>query len=122
MDSILPSKSTIYENSSNDGAFQSDVILPTTINKINGSHNNSSSNLAALKFASAICKYESTSNGQSHQLVSANSFELNGMTTSSLSEDSGLPPTTNSSISSGDSSRFGMCKSAFEVAFGSISR
>lgn len=52
---------------------------------------------------------------QSHQLVSANSFELNGMTSSSLSEDSGLPLTTNSSISSGDSSRFGLCKNAFEV-------
>lgn len=46
----------------------------------------------------------------------SNSFELNGMTTSSLSEDSGLPLTTNSSISSGDSSRFGLCKSAFEVS------
>lgn len=55
-----------------------------------------------------------TSNGpqnQSHQLVSNNSFELNAVTTS-LSEDSGLPH-TNSSISSGDSSRMGLCK--FEV-------
>lgn len=53
---------------------------------------------------------------QQHQLVSTNSFELNGMTSSSLSDDSGLPLTTNSSISSGDSSRFGLCKSAFEVS------
>lgn len=55
-----------------------------------------------------------TSNGppnQSHQLVSNNSFELNAVTTS-ISEDSGLPH-TNSSISSGDSSRMGLCK--FEV-------
>lgn len=52
---------------------------------------------------------------QSHQLVSTNSFELNGVTSSSLSEDSGLALTTNSSISSGDSSRFGLCKNASEV-------
>lgn len=51
-----------------------------------------------------------------HQLNSGNSFELNGgVTTSSLSEDSGLPLTTNSSISSGDSTRMGMCKFEFEV-------
>lgn len=51
----------------------------------------------------------------SHQLNSGNSFELNGVTTSSLSEDSGLPLTTNSSISSGDSTRMGLCKFEFEV-------
>lgn len=51
-----------------------------------------------------------------HQLNSGNSFELNGgVTTSSLSEDSGLPLTTNSSISSGDSTRMGLCKFEFEV-------
>lgn len=50
-----------------------------------------------------------------HQLPSGNSFELNGVTTSSLSEDSGLPLTTNSSISSGDSTRMGLCKFEFEV-------
>lgn len=47
----------------------------------------------------------------SHQLVSTNSFELNG---ASLSEDSGLPH-TNSSISSGDSLRVGLCRFEFEV-------
>lgn len=50
----------------------------------------------------------------SHQLVSTNSFELNGAT--SLSEDSGLPH-TNSSISSGDSLRVGLCRFEFEVCF-----
>lgn len=55
-----------------------------------------------------------------HQLNSGNSFELNGgVTTSSLSEDSGLPLTTNSSISSGDSTRMGLCKFEFEVGFAS---
>lgn len=48
----------------------------------------------------------------SHQLVSTNSFELNG---ASLSEDSGLPH-TNSSISSGDSFRVGLCRFEFEVS------
>lgn len=50
-----------------------------------------------------------------YQLNSGNSFEMNGVTTSSLSEDSGLPLTTNSSISSGDSTRMGICKFEFEV-------
>lgn len=50
----------------------------------------------------------------SHQLVSTNSFELNGATTS-LSEDSGLPH-TNSSISSGDSLRVGLCRFEFEAS------
>lgn len=50
------------------------------------------------------------------QLNGGNSFELNGVTTSSLSEDSGLPLTTNSSISSGDSTRMGLCKFEFEVS------
>lgn len=52
-----------------------------------------------------------------HQLNSGNSFEMNGGV-SSLSEDSGLPLTTNSSISSGDSTRIsgGLgCKFEFEV-------
>lgn len=48
----------------------------------------------------------------SHQLVATSSFEINGAT--SLSEDSGLPH-TNSSISSGDSIRVGLCKFEFEV-------
>lgn len=48
-----------------------------------------------------------------HQLASANSFELNVGT--SLSEDSGLPH-TNSSISSGDSYRVGLCKFEYELA------
>lgn len=66
--------------------------------------------------ASSIGLQPSTSHSQ-HQLPSGNSFELNGVTTSSLSEDSGLPLTTNSSISSGDSTRMGLCKFEFEVSF-----
>lgn len=118
MESIQPSKSISHDIPANECAPHSDAVLATNTNKIGGSNNNSSSNLPGLKFASnhmAIGKHESIANGQQHQLMSANSFELNGMTSSSLSEDSGLPPTTNSSISSGDSSRFGFCKSAFEV-------
>lgn len=90
---------------------------PSSINDNNthGSNNNSSI-VSGLKANSLpVVKHDSSTNNQQHQLISANSFEQNGMTTSSLSEDSGLPATTNSSISSGDSSRFGMCKSAFEV-------
>lgn len=63
----------------------------------------------------AIDPPPSISHSQS-QLNGGNSFELNGVTTSSLSEDSGLPLTTNSSISSGDSTRMGMCKFEFEVS------
>lgn len=114
---MLSSKSLSYDNSTNDCGSHADTVLATNTNKIGGSNNNSSSNVPGLKFTSnhpVMSKHDAMSNGQ-HQLMSANSFELNGMTTSSLSEDSGLPPTTNSSISSGDSSRFGLCKSAFEV-------
>lgn len=62
-----------------------------------------------------INSYSSSSTTSSHQLISTNSFEFNAATTS-LSEDSGLPH-TNSSISSGDSSRLGLCKFEFEVIF-----
>ncbi|KAH8299228.1 hypothetical protein KR044_000647 [Drosophila immigrans] len=48
-----------------------------------------------------------------HELVSANSIELNAA--ASLSDDSGVPLTTNSSISSGDSYRLGMCKFEIEM-------
>lgn len=114
MESILSSKSISHDNSANDCVPHSDAMSTANTNKISGSNNNSSSNVPGLKFAA---NHSAIANGQQpqHQLVSANSFELNGMTTSSLSEDSGLPPTTNNSISSGDSSRFGLCKSAFEV-------
>lgn len=56
-------------------------------------------------------------NLHAHQLVSTNSFELNGCGTS-ISEDSGLPY-TNSSVSSGDSIRcVGLCKLELEVSLG----
>lgn len=55
------------------------------------------------------------SNLHAHQLVSTNSFEMNGGGTS-ISEDSGLPY-TNSSVSSGDSIRcVGLCKLELEVS------
>lgn len=49
-----------------------------------------------------------------HELISANSIELNAG--ASLSDDSGVPLTTNSSISSGDSFRLGICKFEMEVS------
>lgn len=52
---------------------------------------------------------------QAHQLVSTNSFELNTGTSISENSDSGLAH-TNSSISSGDSIRIGLCKFEFEVS------
>uniref|UniRef100_W8C688 Suppressor of cytokine signaling 7 n=1 Tax=Ceratitis capitata TaxID=7213 RepID=W8C688_CERCA len=46
-------------------------------------------------------------------MASVNSVELNAQT--SLSDDSGVPLTTNSSISSGDSYRMGLCKHELEI-------
>lgn len=116
----MSSKCISHEYSPNEYGLQADPIPLINAIKIDGSNNNSSSNVPGLKFASnhpVISKHDVMASSQQshHQLISANSFELNGMTTSSLSEDSGLPQTTSSSISSGDSSRFGLCKSAFEV-------
>ncbi|XP_054727587.1 probable cyclin-dependent serine/threonine-protein kinase DDB_G0292550 isoform X2 [Anastrepha obliqua] len=48
-----------------------------------------------------------------HDMSSVNSVELNAQT--SLSDDSGVPLTTNSSISSGDSYRQGLCKHEIEI-------
>ncbi len=56
-----------------------------------------------------------TSSSHAHQLVSTNSFELNTGTSISENSDSGLAH-TNSSISSGDSIRIGLCKFEFEVS------
>lgn len=69
--------------------------------------------LMKLSSTESFASNGATSQSQSHQLVSNNSFELGAVTTS-LSDDSGLPH-TNSSISSGDSSRMGLCK--IEVNF-----
>jgi len=65
---------------------------------------------------SSICSSDSFSimPPPHHELVSANSIELNAA--ASLSDDSGVPLTTNSSISSGDSYRLGMCKFEIEVS------
>ncbi|XP_017111662.1 uncharacterized protein LOC108135434 [Drosophila elegans] len=64
---------------------------------------------------SSICSSDSFSimPPPHHELVSANSIELNAA--ASLSDDSGVPLTTNSSISSGDSYRLGMCKFEIEM-------
>lgn len=51
-----------------------------------------------------------------HEQISANSLELNAVT--SLSDDSGIPQ-TNSSISSGDSYKLGICK--FEMGVRNLS-
>ncbi|KAL9872681.1 probable serine/threonine-protein kinase DDB_G0282963 isoform X2 [Glossina fuscipes] len=48
-----------------------------------------------------------------HDLTSTNSIELNAA--ASLSDDSGVPLTTNSSISSGDSYKLGICKFEIEL-------
>lgn len=62
-----------------------------------------------------ICSSDSFSMFPSHHhdLTSTNSIELNAA--ASLSDDSGVPLTTNSSISSGDSYRLGLCKFDIEV-------
>lgn len=62
-----------------------------------------------------ICSSDSFSIFPSHHhdLTSTNSIELNAA--ASLSDDSGVPLTTNSSISSGDSYRLGLCKFDIEV-------
>lgn len=80
----------------------------------------SSSNLGSMLAPSSSTETNSSTSSSSqqqqpHQLVSTNSFELTGTTTTSLSEDSGLPH-TNSSISSGDSIRVGLCRFEFEVS------
>ncbi|XP_073835120.1 suppressor of Cytokine Signaling at 16D isoform X2 [Musca autumnalis] len=62
-----------------------------------------------------ICSSDSFSMFPSHHhdLTSTNSIELNAA--ASLSDDSGVPLTTNSSISSGDSYRLGLCKFDIEI-------
>lgn len=72
-------------------------------------------NLLAMSSAANIgvlCNGDNYNSPQSHHLVSTNSFELNAAT--SLSDDSGVP-LTNSSISSGDSYRLGLCKFELEL-------
>lgn len=96
------------------------------------SHSNSSASNAAVSIS--ICSSDSfgsimpppaavavvagtatvAGGARDHELVSANSIELNAA--ASLSDDSGVPLTTNSSISSGDSYRIGMCKFEIEVS------
>lgn len=77
----------------------------------NGSDNNYNYNTSTQ---SQNQHQSQSSQTQTHHLVSTNSFELNAAT--SLSDDSGVP-LTNSSISSGDSYRLGLCKLELEVNF-----
>jgi len=49
----------------------------------------------------------------SNELINANNSDMNAA--ASLSDDSGVPLTTNSSISSGDSYKLEMCKFGTEV-------
>lgn len=79
-----------------------------------------------LTTGSSVCSSDSFSiflpphhhdhNHHHNHLTSANSIELNAA--ASLSDDSGVPLTTNSSISSGDSYRLGMCKFESDVSEG----
>lgn len=106
-------------NGNHEQLLSSDYVTMNT-NSMGGMSSNSMSttfpsNHHLLVRHTAIDPLPSISHSQS-QLNGGNSFELNGVTTSSLSEDSGLPLTTNSSISSGDSTRMGMCKFEFEVS------
>lgn len=70
---------------------------------------------ATTSVIASICSSDSFSifPTHHHDLTSANSIELNAA--ASLSDDSGVPLTTNSSISSGDSYRLGLCKFDIEV-------
>lgn len=70
---------------------------------------------ATASVIASICSSDSFSvfPPHHHDLASANSIELNAA--ASLSDDSGVPLTTNSSISSGDSYRLGLCKFDIEV-------
>ncbi|KAH8286731.1 hypothetical protein KR018_003902 [Drosophila ironensis] len=80
-----------------------------------GSGSGSGSGSGGGVCVSSICSSDSFSimPPPHHELVSANSIELNAA--ASLSDDSGVPLTTNSSISSGDSYRLGMCKFEIEM-------
>lgn len=84
-------------------------LMESNFDQFNILLRNSNSNLG-LPIASDI------STSHTHQLVSTNSFELNTGTSISENSDSGLGPHTNSSISSGDSIRIGLCKFEFEVS------
>ncbi|KAM7347335.1 suppressor of Cytokine Signaling at 16D isoform 1-T6 [Cochliomyia hominivorax] len=80
--------------------------------KIKDSCGNSSATASVI---ASICSSDSYSifPPHHHDLASANSIELNAA--ASLSDDSGVPLTTNSSISSGDSYRLGLCKFDIEI-------
>lgn len=107
-DSINNKKERTKQNNKKMETQNNDPMVDTTnFEQFNMLMKNSNSNLGLL--TNVDCNI---GNSQSHQLVSTNSFELNAGT--SLSEDSGLPH-TNSSISSGDSIRVGLCKFEFEV-------
>ncbi|XP_017467369.1 PREDICTED: uncharacterized protein DDB_G0283357 [Rhagoletis zephyria] len=76
--------------------------------------NNSSSISAILQMCQSSCNdYAGILPAHPHDIISVNSVELNAQT--SLSDDSGVPLTTNSSISSGDSYRMGLCRHEVEI-------
>lgn len=82
-------------------------LMESNFDQINILLRNSNSNLGLID--------NTTTTTHAHQLVSTNSFELNTGTSISENSDSGLAH-TNSSISSGDSIRIGLCKFEFEVS------
>lgn len=124
------------QQSQSQPTSQSAATNPHALCNGNGSsHSNSSASNAAVSIS--ICSSDSfgsimpppataatvavvagtatvAGGARDHELVSANSIELNAA--ASLSDDSGVPLTTNSSISSGDSYRIGMCKFEIEVS------
>lgn len=97
-----------YRQGSNNLTEQQQQIqqyAAATANLLNLNLGNAQSNLENLNFC--LIPHQ--------EQISANSLELNAVT--SLSDDSGIPQ-TNSSISSGDSYKLGICK--FEMGVSSL--
>uniref|UniRef100_A0A034VZF0 Suppressor of cytokine signaling 7 n=1 Tax=Bactrocera dorsalis TaxID=27457 RepID=A0A034VZF0_BACDO len=83
-------------------------------NMATSASNNSSAVSTILQMCQSSCTdYVGVLPPPHIDMVSVNSVELNAQT--SLSDDSGVPLTTNSSISSGDSYRMGLCKHDIDI-------
>ncbi|XP_054086492.1 metacaspase-3 isoform X5 [Zeugodacus cucurbitae] len=83
-------------------------------NMATSASNNSSAVSTILQMCQSTCTdYVGVLPPPHIDMVSVNSVELNAQT--SLSDDSGVPLTTNSSISSGDSYRMGLCKHEIDI-------
>ncbi|XP_011213438.2 uncharacterized protein LOC105233158 isoform X2 [Bactrocera dorsalis] len=83
-------------------------------NMATSASNNSSAVSTILQMCQSSCTdYVGVLPPPHIDMVSVSSVELNAQT--SLSDDSGVPLTTNSSISSGDSYRMGLCKHDIDI-------